>query len=220
MLVNVAAAIVIVFAGYLFGSIPSGYLVGRARGVDLRRTGSGNIGATNAFRVLGKTAGAIVLVADALKGFLACVVVPALVLSRFAGMEGSQIVWYRAMGGAAAVLGHTFSCWLRFKGGKGVATGAGVFAGLAPVPLAIALGTWLVLFVVTRYVSVASMGAAVALAGGVWLVPLHAVVRWTATVLAVLVLWRHRSNIRRLIEGTELRIGNKSSASEPSNSAQ
>lgn len=210
----------IVLAGYLLGSIPSGYLIGRARGVDLRRTGSGNIGATNAFRVLGRMAGAIVLIADALKGFFAYAVVPGLVLGGFAAVEGSEVVWYRAIGGAAAVLGHTFSCWLGFKGGKGVATGAGVFAGLAPVPLALAFGVWLVLFVLTRYVSVASIGAAVALAGCVWLCQLHAVVRWTAAVLAILVLWRHRSNIRRLLDGTELRIGNKSSPSEFSNSTK
>src|SRR5436305_1069529 len=127
---------------YLLGSIPTGYLVARSRGIDIRSVGSGNIGATNVFRVLGKPAGITVLLVDALKGFVACRFVA---FGPTAPSEAHQMV-----AGLFAILGHNYTCWLRFKGGKGVATTAGVLLALAPLPFAVALTTFLVVLGLSR----------------------------------------------------------------------
>jgi len=200
--------LVVGLAAYLLGSIPTGFLVARTRGVDLRAVGSGNIGATNALRALGKTAGVVVLVADGLKGFVACTGLCALVVGLLGrvGVPTAELPTYRLLAGLAAVLGHNYTCWLRFKGGKGVATSAGVFAALAPLALLIALAAWLVAFACTRYVSVGSLAAAVALPTAVWLTQNDLVLAWLTTGLGVLVIVRHHTNIRRLLAGTEHRI--------------
>lgn len=203
--------LVIAVAAYLLGSVPTGFLVARMRGVDLRTVGSGNIGATNAFRALGKTAGIVVLVVDALKGFVACTgwcTVGLWLLGR-AGVPLGEPSGYRLLSGLAAVLGHNYTCWLRFKGGKGVATSAGVFAALAPLALLIALATWLVAFALTRYVSVGSLAAAVVLPGAVWLTQNDRLLAVVTTALGALAIARHHTNIRRLLRGTEHRIGFK-----------
>ena len=159
--------IVLVLCAYLLGSIPTGYLVARARGIDIRTVGSGNIGATNAFRVLGKPAGLFVLLVDALKGYAACIWLTDLLLRAF-DLHPEHPITERAFAGFAAILGHTFTCWLRFKGGKGIATSAGVYFAVAWLPVVIAAGSWLIFFALTRFVSVASIVAAVALPAGVW----------------------------------------------------
>ena len=149
------------------GSIPFGFLMGKWRGIDLRREGSGNIGATNALRILGKPAGITVLVLDAIKGSLACWAAPALASAMGAASFSTDIGAISA--GFAAVLGHNYTCWLRFKGGKGIATSAGVLLALTPGGLAISLGTFLLLLALTRTVSIGSIGAAAVLPLGAWM---------------------------------------------------
>lgn len=198
----------LLLAAYLLGSIPTGFLVAKARGVDIRKVGSGNIGATNVFRAVGKTLGVLVLLGDGLKGYLACTWGCDLVLAalRALGLPTPAAEPARIVSGIGAVLGHNFTCWLRFRGGKGVATSAGVFAALAPGPLLLAVGVWVVLFLITRYVSVASIGAAVALPTATWLMQTNLLLSGITTALGVLAIARHHANIRRLLQGTENRI--------------
>ena len=211
----IACYIITALFAYLLGSIPTGYVVGRARGIDIRAVGSGNIGATNVFRILGKPAGIFVLVVDALKGFLACQFVGLMVhrmLLNGALNEGTtDFELHKVVGGFFAILGHNYTCWLRFKGGKGIATSAGVVLALLPLAFAAALGVWIVLFFTTRYVSVASIGAAFVLPFATWWFgrsrsPTLVVV---AAVIGALAIYKHRANIQRLRAGTENRFGAK-----------
>ncbi|MFZ9856275.1 MAG: glycerol-3-phosphate 1-O-acyltransferase PlsY [Limisphaerales bacterium] len=208
-------ALVVVIAGaYLLGSIPTGYLVALLRGVDLRAHGSGNIGATNAFRVLGKGPGAFVLLADALKGSAAVLWMPALAV-RIAGSTASESL--PLIAGVAAILGHNYTCWLRFKGGKGIATTAGVMATLVPVGLLITFVSWLIVFLTTRYVSVASIVAAIVLPIATMVTSQNRALWAVALVFGVLAIWRHRGNLQRLRAGTETRIefGRKTPTPKP-----
>jgi acyl phosphate:glycerol-3-phosphate acyltransferase len=209
LLIGISAAL----AGYLTGAVPTGYWVGRARGVDIRKLGSGNIGATNVFRFLGKPAGVFVLLVDGLKGYAACVWIANLVLMRF-GLPDAQAEPYRMAAGIAAVLGHNFTFWLGFKGGKGIATSAGVFLALAPAAVALAAATWIVAFVLSRYVSVASILAAAALPIAAWLLPNSLPLRLATLALGLLAIWKHKANITRLLNGTEHRFGRKPAAPE------
>jgi glycerol-3-phosphate acyltransferase PlsY len=195
---------------YLLGSIPTGFLVGKARGVDVRTAGSGNIGATNVFRILGKTAGAFVLLADAAKGWVAVYVVARFFASWGSVGTGSQTIeWFKLSAGVAAILGHNYTCWLRFKGGKGIATSAGVLVGLVPAALLIVLVIWVVVFALSRYVSLASICAAFALPFAVWLLGRSLTLIVVTGALAALAIYKHKANIKRLIKGTENRIGLK-----------
>jgi glycerol-3-phosphate acyltransferase PlsY len=188
--------------------VPTGYLVARARGIDIREAGSGNIGATNAFRVLGRSAGAFVLLIDALKGFLACTVLISLVTRILSPSAGPAIPdSLRLLAGVCAVLGHNFPCWLGFRGGKGVATSAGVLIALVPRALLLCLALWVVVFGLSRYVSLASMAAAVGLPLAVWWTGGRGLLLAVIIVLAALAVFRHRTNIRRLMDGTEHRFG-------------
>ena len=205
--------VTIAAAAYLLGSIPTGYLVGRARGIDIRTIGSGNIGATNAMRVLGKPAGIFVLLMDALKGYAACAWLSGWLIAQFA-VAPAQQEGFRIFAGIAAVLGHNFTCWLRFKGGKGIATSAGVFFALAPLAAGVALGSWIIAFALSRYASVASIVAATALPATVWLTPNSLLLRIVTTALGLLAIFKHRGNIKRLLHGTEQRFGQKSSPPE------
>jgi acyl phosphate:glycerol-3-phosphate acyltransferase len=195
-------------AAYLLGSIPTGYLAGRAKGIDIRAVGSGNMGAANVFRTLGKTAGVIVLIVDGLKGYAACTWLCDGILALL-GVSTTDTELYRILAGIAAVLGHNFTCWLKFKGGKGIATSAGVFFALAPLALGIALGVWIIVFALSRYVSVASIAAAVALPAAVWLTPHSLTLRIVTSALGLLAIAKHKSNIERLFNGTERRFGQK-----------
>jgi glycerol-3-phosphate acyltransferase PlsY len=201
-------------AAYLLGSIPTGFLVGRARGIDIRTVGSGNMGASNVFRTLGKTAGAFVLVVDGLKGYAACAWLCDGLLTLL-GVSTVDSELYRILAGIAVVLGHNFTCWLKFKGGKGIATSAGVYLALAPWPLLIALAVFILALLATRYVSIGSISAAVALPAAVWILPPHnLLLSIVTTALGLLAILKHRSNIKRLLSGTEQRFGQKSSPPE------
>lgn len=194
-----------ILAGYLLGSIPSGYLWAKAKGVDIRSLGSGNIGATNVFRILGKTAGISVLLLDLLKG-LGAVLIGSLLTARF-GPEAAPSPTTAMLTGFAGILGHNYTCWLKFKGGKGIATSAGVLLGLMPAAFGMAVGVWLVFFAATRYVSVASIAAALSLPAAAWLSHQPQPLLYLATLMGVLAIWKHRSNIQRLLKGTENRVG-------------
>ena len=192
--------------GYLLGSIPFGLLVGRLKGVDIRQHGSGNIGATNVVRVIGKKWGILVFALDALKGLLGVIIAMEVAGGRTASSAGLLGI----AAGLACVLGHNFPVWLKFKGGKGVATTAGVLVGLLPWAALVAFVTWGVLFYTTRYVSVASMVAAVVIPVVVWVMERQATpLFWFSVVVAALGLLRHRSNFKRLLAGTEPRFEKK-----------
>ncbi|MFW6199376.1 MAG: glycerol-3-phosphate 1-O-acyltransferase PlsY [Gemmatimonadota bacterium] len=196
---------------YLVGSIPTSYIVSRwGYRVNLRERGSGNLGATNVYRVLGWKAALPVVLVDVGKGF-----VPTWL---FAGLDPSPAWAWTLTYGGAAIVGHVFPVWLGFRGGKGVATSAGVLAAVAPLATLAGLVAWLVLVLGTRIVSVGSMAAAVVVAGVVWIRPPEeggTVLRVFAPFLALFVLWAHRANVRRLIRGEENRFGSKSAASPP-----
>jgi glycerol-3-phosphate acyltransferase PlsY len=185
---------------YLLGSIPTSFVIGKYfHGIDLRQHGSGNLGATNAFRVLGPKWAVPVMLGDIAKGF-----VP---VALFAGWSGGAFGWTLAFG-AAAILGHMFSVWVGFRGGKGMATSAGVFLGLAPWAVLICLLVWCGLTFATGYVSVASIGAAILLPPLVALTP-HSGgegLSWFSVALAAVVIWAHRANIGRLVRGEENRF--------------
>lgn len=194
--------------GYLLGSIPAGYLAGRFRGIDIREKGSGNIGATNVFRVLGKPAGIAVLIIDALKGYAACAWVADLVIHWFPARIGEDEA-LRITAGLAAILGHNFTCWLKFRGGKGIATSAGVIAALVPGALIIALSIWIIVFALSRYVSLASIAASLSLPFATWVTRQNIALTLVTGAMAALAIYKHRSNIQRLIHGTENRFGSK-----------
>ena len=202
-------------AAYLLGSIPTGFLVAKARGIDIRTVGSGNIGATNVFRFLGKPAGIFVLFADALKGWLAVVGVTWVVIQAF-HLSQDQVTkeWLQICAGVCAILGHNFTCWLHFKGGKGIATSAGVLTALVPLSLIIILGVWIVVFALSRYVSLASICAALTLPFAAWLTHQSMTMIAITTVLGVLAIYKHKANIKRLLNGTESRLALKKLATE------
>lgn len=193
-------------AAYFLGSVPTGFLVARAKGVDIRGVGSGNIGATNAFRVLGKGLGLLVLLLDFAKGLLACLGVPPLMATMTDVELGGHAIVLGLVAAVGSVLGHNFTVWLRFKGGKGVATSAGALAALTPLALAIGLVVWSVLLGLTRYVSLGSIGAAMAVPIATWFTTRSGLLTGATSVLGALVILRHRTNIGRLLNGTENRI--------------
>ncbi len=197
----------LLLSGYLVGSLPIGLYVGRLRGVDLREHGSRNIGATNAGRVLGRRFFFLVFVLDFAKG---CAPV---VAAQHFGSGTLAPATFGLLAGVAAIVGHVFPLFLRFRGGKGVATAAGVFAASAPLPALIALVAWLAVFLPTRYVSLASLVAALVLPTSCFLLPRFAgieverAVQIAASAVGLLILIRHRSNIGRLLRGEESRAG-------------
>ena len=210
MLVPIVGYILVVVIAYLLGSIPTGFLVAKARGVDIRTVGSGNIGATNVLRILGKPAGVFVLLADAAKGWLATFVVAKLVAGWFFPDAGSlSREWFAICAGLAAILGHNYTCWLHFKGGKGIATSAGVLVALVWGPLLIILGIWIVVFALTRYVSLASICASFTLPFATWWVDGSTNLIVVTAVLGALAIYKHKANIQRLIKGTEHRMSFK-----------
>lgn len=187
-----------VVASYLIGSIPVGYLVARSMGVDIRQHGSGNIGTTNVWRTLGKVAGIIVLLGDVGKGVLS------VLIGRQYGAEGTELLT-----GLAAMVGHSWPVFLGFKGGKIIATGAGVLLGIAPLSALIAFAVWLPVVAISRYVSLGSIAAAISLPTG--MLAMHQKPSYLAfgTLVAVFAIYKHKTNIKRLMTGTELKIGKK-----------
>jgi glycerol-3-phosphate acyltransferase PlsY len=202
--------LLIAVGSYLIGSIPFGYLAGRLCGVDIRTKGSGNIGATNALRVLGKKWGYTVFLLDFLKAWLPV----KLALGWGIALMVHPASAPGALAGLCALLGHSFPVWLGFKGGKGIASSAGVMVGLFSLAVfLVCLGMWLLLFTVTRYVSIASIVAAISLPVAVGILVLLHRADWlgftVSVVMAALAIWRHRSNIVRLRAGTEPRFEQK-----------
>jgi glycerol-3-phosphate acyltransferase PlsY len=186
----------LLLAAYLLGAFPSSYVVARiVRGIDLREHGSGNLGATNAYRVLGWKAATPVFIIDIFKGWL-----PAFFFEKWDGAPDWR--WALAYG-AAAIVGHVFSVYVKFKGGKGVATGAGVFIALAPVAVLIGLVIFAALVLITGTVSIGSIAAAATLPVSVWLLDAPVEVLALALALSLFVIYAHRANIRRLLKGQE-----------------
>lgn len=191
-----------VAAAYLLGAVPASYLAGRwAQGIDLREHGSGNLGATNTFRVLGAKVAAPVMLFDILKGTL-----PVVLFSRWDG----DAPWAWALGyGAAAIVGHVFSIYMRFRGGKGVATATGVFLALAPVQVLGAVAVWLLVLRATRMVSAASIAAALVFGVVLLVTPVRVEVRVLGLAVVAFVVVSHRSNIARIMRGEEARFGRR-----------
>lgn len=188
---------------YLAGSIPFAFLAGKAKGIDLRKHGSGNLGATNAIRVLGPRIGGLVYLGDTLKGML-----PALLLPM--AIQASRPDLWAIAFGVAAILGHMKPIFLMGQGGgKGVATAGGVFFGLAWIPALIALGVFIIVVALTRMVSAGSLSAAIVLPVAILMVKGPHALFFISTAVSVLVIWMHRTNISRIASGTESRIGSK-----------
>lgn len=190
---------VAVAVAYLVGSIPFAFLLSRRRGIDLRQVGSGNIGASNVLRSTGVRAAILAMVLDGVKGALAV-----MLAQRLAAGPAVPVA-----AGLASVLGHIYPIWLRFRGGKGVATAAGVFAVLTPISLGVAGGVFLIAVWLTRYISVGSLAGAVALAAAAVASDAPTVVAVGAALALLIILFRHRANVRRLVAGTERRIGQR-----------
>ncbi len=192
---------------YLFGSIPFGFLVAKAKGIDIRKVGSGNIGATNVFRCVSKPMGILTFLLDLGKGLTGCTVIPWLA-SVVCGVATHSLL-FATLCGVFTVVGHNWTIFLGFRGGKGIATSAGLLLGLAPFACGCALGAWAIVFLVSRYVSLASVLAAVTLAIIAWPRYLAQEGWWfpvVLTALALVAILRHRANIRRLCAGTESRF--------------
>jgi glycerol-3-phosphate acyltransferase PlsY len=219
---------------FLCGSIPFGLIFGKIKGIDIREHGSGNIGATNVWRVLGKSFGIPCFLLDVLKGLIPTII--GISLIQFSGMKNPMILptlashaeihpiltaqIFQVLTGLCAILGHNYSPWVRFKGGKGIATSAGVLIALMPAAIVILVVLWIIVFGISRYVSLASIVAAGALpfltlwgsyyhgkiADGTWNKPLFAF----SVLIGVLAIYKHRSNIQRLRTGTENRFSKKS----------
>ncbi len=206
----IIAFILTALAAYLVGSVPTGFLVGKARGIDIRTVGSGNIGATNVFRALGTPAGTFVLLADIFKGWVSVFLVSKAIGNWLGtGAAGQGFEALQIVAAVTAVLGHNYTLWLRFKGGKGIATSAGVLLALVPAALGIALVIWVTVFALSRYVSLASICAAFSLPFATWLTNQSFTFITVTAALAVLAIYKHRSNIQRLVNGTENRFGKK-----------
>jgi len=193
--------IALILAAYLLGSVPTGYILGRLAGVDVRKAGSGNVGATNVARVVGKTRGALTLILDVGKGWLAIVVARQLEVSLLCV----------TLVGMAVFLGHLYPIFLRFQGGKGVATALGVFLALAPGATLVLIGIFALTVAASRVVSLGSMSAALAAPVVFWLLGLPPMVVAMGGAIALMIIWRHRSNIQRLLTGTEPKFGLASS---------
>ncbi len=197
---------------YLIGSIPFGYIIPIAKGIDIRKQGSGNIGATNVGRILGRKYGIIIFILDLLKGFIVVFIIPVLICGiKFPTTSDNLLV---ILCGVCAILGHVFPIFLRFKGGKAVATSLGVFMWLSPIPIAIAFGVWILTVILSRYVSLGSMISAIVLTGGIIAFenePFGNGIYITilSIIVAILIILRHITNIQRIINGTETKVFSK-----------
>jgi glycerol-3-phosphate acyltransferase PlsY len=203
--------IVVLTGSYLLGSIPFGYLIGRIAGIDIRKVGSCNIGATNVLRVLGKRYGYAVFLLDFFKGFGAVKLSMLLAMRSPPGWNSPEL--FGIIAAISSIVGHSYPPWLKFKGGKGVATSAGALFALTAVGGLIGLGIWMVIFWLTRYVSVASITAALLLPVVIlvigWRNESAKVIFYFSVCAAAVVIWRHRSNLSRLMHGTEPRFTRK-----------
>ncbi|MFQ5963906.1 MAG: glycerol-3-phosphate 1-O-acyltransferase PlsY [Candidatus Scalinduaceae bacterium] len=197
---------------YLIGSIPFGYIIAITKGIDIREHGSGNIGATNVSRILGRKYGILIFVLDLIKGFMVVFLIPVFVSDiKFPTTSDSLLV---VLCGACAIFGHVFPLYLKFKGGKAVATSVGVFLWLSPVPVAMALCVWVITMLVSRYVSAGSIMGTLAFVGGIIGFendPFGNGIYLTTISItaAILIILRHITNIKRIIEGTETKVFSK-----------
>ena len=183
---------------YLIGSIPAGYLVAKSQGIDIRQHGSGNIGATNVFRVMGRKWGIPVFIFDFLKGFLPLYLLRSL---SFPDITTTSVTLLLVACGFCAVLGHNYTPWLGFKGGKGIATSAGMLGALLPWVLVVALSLWVIVTLLTRTVAIGSLVAAFVLAPlAAWFYPHQWIYFTLATLAGGLAVWRHRSNVHKMID--------------------
>jgi acyl phosphate:glycerol-3-phosphate acyltransferase len=203
----------LLLGSYLLGSVPFGYLAGRLKGIDIRQVGSGNVGATNVVRALGKEYGYPVFALDFSKGFVAVAIAMLIAPGRPPEWHSPEI--FGILAAMSSVLGHSYPLWLKFKGGKGVATSAGALLGLAPLATLIGGVIWTIVFWLTRYVSLASITAAIVLPIIILLVSSHDENKgmplvYSSACVAAVIIWRHRSNLFRLIRGTEPRFTRKS----------
>lgn len=201
----VVTGLVLGVCAYLLGSIPFGLLIARTRGVDIRRVGSGNIGATNVFRCVGKGWGILAFACDALKGFASSFILIRIACHLGGMPPGKEIAILCAF---MAVIGHNWPIFLHFKGGKGVAVTVGALLGIVPAAMGLGLLIWIGVFLLSRYVSLASIVAAIAVSVYIWITrhPPGLLLPSVMTVLAVLIIWRHKPNIQRLMKGTENRF--------------
>jgi glycerol-3-phosphate acyltransferase PlsY len=193
-------------ASYLLGAIPTSYLAGKFfRGIDLRQHGSGNLGATNLYRTLGAKFAVPVALFDMAKGAVPVMVIAPLV---------SSSRYFAVLCGIMAVLGHVFSVFVHFRGGKGVATASGVMLGLTPWAVLVALAVWLIVLRLSGYVSLGSMVGAIVLPIAAWFLhPLQRDIIWIQVLVALAIIWLHRANIKRLLAGTENRFGRRAKPS-------
>ena len=199
----------VLIGSYLLGSLPFGYLAGQLAGIDIRKVGSGNVGATNVVRVLGKRYGYPVFALDFLKGFGAVMISKLMAPGRAPEWNLPEI--FGILAAMSSVLGHLYPPWLKFKGGKGVATSAGALLALTPVATLIGIAIWILVFWLTRYVSLASVTAAVILPIVILAIGSHdrhneKPLVYSSACVAAVVIWRHRSNLLRLMRGTEPRF--------------
>jgi len=215
----VTACLIIGAVSYFLGAIPFGFLVARMRGVDIRKVGSGNIGATNVFRSVGKGWGILTFACDFLKGLLPVFVLP-LIVQQYCWEVDPAVP--RIVCAACAIAGHNWTIFLRFRGGKGVATSTGALLGVAWQAVAAGLVVWLVVFRLSRYVSLASLAAAGAsvIAGWIWLREPTIVLPVALTALGAVTALRHAGNIRRLLNGTEHRAGGRGTDPSARNGAK
>jgi acyl phosphate:glycerol-3-phosphate acyltransferase len=203
---------IVLGASYLLGSIPFGYLAGRIAGIDIQKGGSGNIGATNVLRVLGRRYGYTVFVLDFLKGLGAVKISVSIATLMRQDWVSPEI--FGIVAAVSAVIGHCFPLWLKFRGGKGVATSAGALFGLMPFAMLIGVVIWLLIFWFTRYVSLASVVAAVALPLVIAIMTrlnqsYEKALFYSSLSIAGVVIWRHQSNLSRLMRGREPRFTRK-----------
>lgn len=195
--------LVVAGAAYLVGSIPTAYVMGRiVKGIDIRNYGSGNVGATNVMRVLGPTAGITTLAIDVLKGYLAVSLLPSWMCA-----DSAHLPLWQILSCVGVVVGHNWMIFLRFGGGKGVATTAGAFLALAPLASLSAIGVWGAVVALTRYVSLGSIVAGVSLPLFMWLFHQPVAYVWFSLILALALTLKHRGNLKRLIAGTERKLG-------------
>ncbi len=190
---TIYALLIVVASAYLVGSIPTGLLLGKAYGIDVRKEGSGNIGATNLYRTVGRKVGIVTLIGDCLKGLIPVLLV------KYSTLPSEYAAWV----GLAAFCGHVFSVFLKFKGGKGVATALGVFLALAPLAVAIAIALFAVLMGIWRYVSLGSIAAAAAMPLAVYFLGADKTLTAVTAIISLIVIIRHHENIGRLLSGNE-----------------
>lgn len=201
----VSLIFICIITAYLMGSLPTGYIAGKlAKGIDIREEGSGNVGATNVFRVVGKRAGVVVLIIDVIKGFLAVYLLAALFFN-FSGAY-SLLVW-QITAGIGVIAGHNWTPWLGFKGGKGVATSCGVFLAIIPKAVGLSFFVFIVILLLSNFISFSSMTAALSFPFFVFLTYREHqdfyFLLSMSVMLALLIIFMHRGNIKRLIKGEE-----------------